>query len=194
MNQALRMRRQVAHEMTRANRTSLGIANRTIIAVAAFAMVAVSLTTSLSGCGVKSAPIPPEYARPERIIDLHADAAIGGIELTWTRPDSYVGGHSMRDLSGFLLMRGEGDAPMTLLVKIPVTDRERFQTQDEFTYLDGETHLGSRYRYNIIAETDDGYHSEPSNQVDFTRIKPPVSPNPDNFKLPKPSPLPTGTP
>jgi uncharacterized protein len=180
--------------MTRANRTNRALTNGMIAAVVAIGMSVAILATSLAGCGVKSAPIPPEYARPERIIDLHADAAVGGIELTWTRPDSYVGGHTMRDLSGFLLMRGEGDAPMTMLIKIPVTDRERFQVQDEFTYLDGETRMGSRYRYSIIAETDDGYHSEPSNQVDFTRIKPPVSPNPDNFKLPKPSPLPTGTP
>ena len=179
------MRRHGA-QMTR---VKLGAAGA--IAIGIFVVI---VAAWLPGCGVKSAPIPPEYARPERILDLRAEAAVSGIKLTWTRPSRYVGGHTMRDLSGFVLKRADGDGPMTALVKIPVTDRERFQIEEEFSYLDGETRMGSRYRYSVIAETEDGYHSEASNEVEFTRIKPPLAPNPENFKLPAPSPLPTGTP
>jgi len=156
--------------------------------------IGIIVTAWLAGCGVKSAPVPPEYARPERILDLRAEAASGGIKLTWLRPSRYAGGHAMRDLSGFVVMRGEGDGPMTALVEIPVSDRERFQIERQFSYLDGETRMGSRYRYGIVSETTDGNHSEPSNEVEFTRIKPPVAPNPESFRLPAPSPLPTGAP
>jgi hypothetical protein len=164
------------------------------VARIAIAIITICAAAGLPGCGVKSAPVAPEYARPERILSLHAEAAASGIELTWDRPTHYNGGHMMRDLSGFVLMRAEGDGPMTALVKIPVTDQERFQVEDEFSYLDHETRMGDRYRYAVIAETSDGYHGEPSNEVEFTRIKPPLAPNPETYKLPAPAALPTDTP
>ena len=161
---------------------------------AAMLLITAFAAMALPGCGVKSAPIAPEYARPERILSLHAQAAADGIKLSWQRPTRYNGGHAMRDLGAFVLMRAEGDGPMTALVNLPVTDQERFQVEDEFSYVDAETSIGARYRYTIIAETRDGYHSEPSNEVEFTRVKPPLTPNPDTYQLPAPSPLPTDTP
>jgi len=165
-------------------------------AVAWIAIVLVTILTAagLLGCGVKSAPIAPEYARPERILTLRAQPAFGGINLTWQRPTHYNGGHQMRDLSGFVLMRAEGDGPMIALVQIPVTDRERFQIEDDFTYFDGETTMGASYRYTLIAQTSDGYRSEPSNEVTVTRVNPPLAPNPDTYKLPSPAASPGDTP
>jgi hypothetical protein len=147
--------------------------------------------TCVSGCGVKGPPIAPELVRPESVADLRASAAAAGIELAWHRPTQYTGGHTMRDLSGFVILRAEGNAQMEPLLEIPVTDQERLQIQREFTYLDGETAMGHSYRYTVIA---DGYRSDPSNEVIFTRSKPPPPPNPENFKLPTPSPLPTNLP
>jgi len=160
----------------------------------ALVMITIFAAVTLPGCGVKSAPVPPEYARPERILSLRAQAAVGGIRLTWQRPSHYYGGKSMRDLGSFVVMRAEGDSPMTALVNIPVTDQERFQVEEEFSYLDRETRMGARYRYTVVSGTLDGYHSVPSNEVEFTRITPPLAPNPDTYKLPAPSPLPTDTP
>jgi hypothetical protein len=174
---------------TQMTRVKSGVARVIGIVVIGIAAVAIGLP----GCGVKSAPIPPEYARPERILDLRAQPDPTGIKLTWSRPTRYVGGHSMRDLSGFVIKRADGDGPMTALVNIPVTDQERFQLEEDFNYLDGETKMGNRYRYSVIAEAA-GYHSDPSNEVEFTRVKPPAAPNPENFKLPTPSPLPSGAP
>lgn len=154
-------------------------------------MLALAIAVALAGCGVKSAPLPPEMARPQRILNLRASAAAGGINLTWGRPTRYAGGQVMRDLSDFVILRGEGDGQMKALVEIPVTDQQRFQLQHQFTYLDNETKIGERYRYVVISETRDGYRSLPSNEVDFIRKPPPSPPNPENFKLPKPSPLPT---
>jgi hypothetical protein len=150
--------------------------------------------TCVSGCGVKGPPIAPGLVRPESVADLRASAAAAGIELAWHRPTQYTGGHTMRDLSGFVILRAEGNAQMEPLLEIPVTDQERLQIQREFTYLDGETAMGHSYRYTVIAETADGYRSDLSNEVIFTRIKPPPPLNPENFKLPTPSPLPTNLP
>ncbi|HUN59794.1 MAG TPA: hypothetical protein VMU41_16925 [Candidatus Binataceae bacterium] len=152
----------------------------------------ISVAAVLGACGVKSAPVPPEKARPERITSLTAASVQDGIMLKWNRPLTYSGGNTMRDLGGFVIMRAEGDtAEMQPLVEIPVTDQERFQVQMVFTYDDQETQIGAHYRYAIIAETTDGYRSDPSNVVEITRVKPPPPPNPANFPLPTPVSLPT---
>ncbi|MGH7932799.1 MAG: hypothetical protein ACREQN_06465 [Candidatus Binataceae bacterium] len=162
----------------------------------AAAMLALMLcaTAWISACGVKSAPVPPDQATPERIEDLRATASPAGINLAWSRPTQYAGGHSMHDLSGFVILRAEDGAPMRPLIEIPITDRERFQVQNDFTYDDIESVLGHAYRYEIISETTGGYRGTPSNVVEFTRVKPPPPPNPANFKLPTPAPLPTNLP
>jgi hypothetical protein len=144
------------------------------------------------GCGVKSAPVPPEQARPIAITTLKAVSSPDGIMLTWDRPLVYAGGSTMRNLGGFVIMRAEGNtAQMQPLVEIPVTDLERFQVQMVFTYDDLETQIGAHYRYAIISETNDGYRSDPSNVAELTRKKPPPPPNPNNFQIPTPNPLPT---
>jgi hypothetical protein len=182
------MRREGALMTRRKLAAAVGIVLGTVI------MVAMGASALLTGCGVKSAPIAPEYAAPARILDLRAESAIGGIKLTWSRPTAYVGGHAMRDLAGFVLNRADGDGPMTALVKFPVTDQERFQVEEEFSYLDGETQTGRRYRYAIIAEAEGGYYGAASNEVDITRTKPSPPPNPDTYQLPAPPASPANTP
>jgi hypothetical protein len=80
----------------------------------------------------------------------------------------YVGGHSLRDLGSFIVLRSEGAQPFQPLVEIPVTDQERFAVQRTFSYLDGETRAGNTYRYEVVARTLDDYTSAPSNQVRVT--------------------------
>lgn len=156
------------------------------------AIVLAGLATALAlcGCGVKGPPLPPEQARPERITSLRALADKDGIRLTWPRPGSYAGGKEMRDLAGFAVMRAQGGAPMTSVAELPITDRERFQKMDRFEWVDSATVIGTTYRYQIISMTDDGYRSDPSNEVAFARVAPAAPPNPENFALPAPSPLP----
>jgi len=142
------------------------------------------------GCGVKGAPIPPEEARPERILDLRAEAVKSGIRLSWGRPREYVSGKKLRDLAGFTVMRAGPEGRFKKLADIPVTDQERFQVQRKFGYLDSKTKIGQQYRYEVLYETSDGYVSAPSNLVAIKRTVPPPPPNPENFVLPTPTPLP----
>ena len=106
----------------------------------------------------------------------------------------YVSGHSMRDLGGFVLLRGEGNQPFQPFVELPVTDQERFAPQQTFSYVDNKTQVGNSYRYEIVSHTTDGYASAPSNQVEFTRVWPPKTLKPQSFALPTPSPLPANLP
>jgi len=143
------------------------------------------------GCGSKSRPIAPELTHPDRINDLSAKPDPKGIRLTWSRPMKYSGGASLRDLAGFRLMRAEGDGSLTDLAELPVTDQERFQKVRRLAYVDTSAQMGHNYRYMIIAETSDGYQSDPSNVVEQTRTKPAPPLTPENFKLPMPAPLPS---
>jgi hypothetical protein len=158
-----------------------------LLAGAIFAFVAAATWV---GCGVKSLPIPPEYAMPERIMNLSADSEKRGIELTWGRPDRYAGGDTLRDLARFIVTRSDAGAPYEEIKEISVTDQDRFQKQRVFQYLDRNTVVGQSYRYRVISETSDGYKSDPSNEVTMVRTIPPPPPNPETYVLPTPKPLP----
>lgn len=158
-----------------------------LLAIAAAAAALVAL--GAMGCGVKSAPVPPEHARPERILDLRAQSVRGGVRLSWSRPRRYAGGDTMRDLAGFTILRADGVGGYRKLVEIPVTDQERFQLRREFGFTDRNTLVGGEYRYVVISRTTDGYESLPSNEAALRRTEPPPAPSPETFTLPTPSPL-----
>jgi hypothetical protein len=141
------------------------------------------------GCGVKSVPIPPEAARPEKILNLEGTSSNNGIRLTWSRPENYAGGQKMRDLGGFTINRSTGDAPFQKVGEIMVNDQGRFQVERTFTYTDKATEVGSSYRYQVISNTTDGYHSESSNTLTIVRRVPKPPPNPETFVVPTPVPL-----
>jgi hypothetical protein len=132
-------------------------------------------------------------AKPAPISDLRASGNPSGINLSWSRPTHYAGGHTMRDLSEFVILRAEDHQAFEPLVELPLSDRERFSQQREFSYVDGETRIGGHYRYQIVSRTVDGYTSVPSNEAEFTRARPGTRKQ-ENFTLPTPTPLPTNLP
>ena len=141
------------------------------------------------GCGVKSQPIPPEAARPEKIAGLEAANAKEGIRLSWDRPESYAGGSKMKDLGSFSISRAEEGKPAEKIGDIQVHDEGRFQVQNTFEFIDGSTVMGKTYHYQVTSSTTDGYVSEPSNDVGIVRKKASAEPNPDTFVVPTPVPL-----
>lgn len=126
-----------------------------------------------SGCGIKTRPRPPEDVRPEQILDLRAKPVADGIQLAWTRPDKYQNGDRMRDLSEFVVLRGEGSEPVAEVGKVPITDQQRFQQQHNMFLVDKGTLMNHRYRYQVISLTSDGYQSRPSNEAAIIRTPPP---------------------
>ena len=155
--------------------------------VRAFAFTAALVTF---GCGVKSLPVPPERAIPERIVSLEATSQKNGVMLSWERPDRTAGGSQMKDLGSFEVDRAEDTGPFHQLVDIPVTDQDRFQQQRKFTYRDSGVEVGNHYRYQVISATLDNYRSDPSNEAEVTHKLPAPPPNPENFVIPQPKPLP----
>ncbi len=152
-------------------------------------MIAALASAVFLGCGVKSPPIPPEAARPEKILGLEAANAKEGIRLTWDRPESYAGGEKMRDLGSFAISRAQADGAVEKIGDIEVHDEGRFQVQRSFTFIDNATILGKTYRYQVTSSTTDGYVSEPSNDVTIVRKAASAPPNPENFVVPTPVPL-----
>jgi len=141
------------------------------------------------GCGVKSQPIPPEAARPEKIAGLAAANAKEGIRLTWDRPENYAGGAKMKDLGSFSISRTQEGKPAQKIGDIQVTDQGRFQVQNNFEFIDGSTVIGKTYHYQVTSSTTDGYVSEPSNDVSIVRKNASAPPNPENFVVPTPVPI-----
>lgn len=151
-------------------------------------LVALFVSLTFAACGVKSQPKPPEDVRPEAITDLRAEQAVDGVKLSWSRPERYSGsGGRMRDLGSFVVLRAEGDGQLQRVAELLVTDRERFQVQKIFTYVDSGAELGRSYRYEVIAMTTDGYRSDPSNDISLVRATPAPAPNPETFVVPTPT-------
>lgn len=149
-----------------------------------------ALTTAVFlGCGVKSPPIAPEAARPEKIMGLEAANAKEGIRLTWDRPENYAGGAKMKDLGSFSILRTQEGKPAEKIGDIQVHDEGRFQVQNTFEFIDGSTIMGKTYHYQVTSSTSDGYVSEPSNDVAIVRKTASAPPNPDTFVVPTPVPL-----
>jgi hypothetical protein len=158
-----------------------------LIAMRALALAAAVVAV---GCGVKSQPLPPEQAVPERIVGLQAASQKNGVLLSWERPDRTAGGAKMRDLGSFEIDRAENTGAFRPLADIPVTDQDRFQQQQKFSYLDATAEVGHHYRYQVISSTLDAYRSDPSNEAEITHELPKPPPNPENFVIPQPKPLP----
>ncbi len=152
-------------------------------------MIAALAGFAFPGCGVKSQPISPEAARPERILGLEAANAKDGIRLTWDRPESYAGGQKMRDLGSFAISRAKEGGPVEKIGDIQVHDEGRFQVQNTFAFIDGATVMGKTYHYQVISSTTDGYVSEPSNVVTIVRKAASAPPTPENFVVPTPVPI-----
>ncbi|HLH76797.1 MAG TPA: hypothetical protein VKV28_08345 [Candidatus Binataceae bacterium] len=145
------------------------------------------LLIGLSGCGIKSRPVPPQYAQPIAISDLRAQSTAHGIMLRWSRPLHFVGGGTIRNLAVFRIYRSSDRTPLALINALPVTDLQRFRQIHAFSYLDTTAAIGTPYRYEVVAGTTDGYESSPSNVVSVVRIRPTPTPNPLNYVLPTPS-------
>jgi hypothetical protein len=157
---------------------------------AVVALLAFVAAATWVGCGVKSKPVPPQAARPQRVLDLHAESVDNGVKLSWGRPTTYEAGGKMRNLGHFAIMRSDGQGVFRNVGEVPVTDQQRFQQQQMFAFIDRDTTIGHSYTYQIISYTQDNFRSAPSNPVEIERTVPRPPPNPETFVLPTPTPLP----
>ena len=132
--------------------------------------MALSAACSLSACGKKESPRPPQLVRPQTIQDLNARPVEDGIRLTWTRPTATVEGRSMPDLDGVMISRAAevptSTRPEDLIFEhiatIHLDDRGRFNKVRKMTFDDRSVVAGTVYLYRVTAFTLDRYFSLPS--------------------------------
>lgn len=139
-------------------------------------LVAVALALLASGCGKKADPRAPELAAPERITNLRAQPAGNGISLTWGRPDRYVDGRELKDLASFVIFRKElaqscldCPVPYRQLTTVSVEDRDKFNKQRQYRFVDANVQAKTVYRYRVASQLTDGTLGEPSNEIEIVR-------------------------
>ena len=127
---------------------------------------------SLPACGKKTPVRPPELVLPEPTGDLTLEIEKSGVLLRWGRPQRYMDGSELEDLSGFVVFRATQDAQgktssFAKVATIPVEDRDRFRKAKKFTYTDTQLTAGTLYRYRIQSLTADGDESDLSNTAEL---------------------------
>jgi len=143
-----------------------------VIATVVLSIVALSAGTI--SCGRRGLPRPPQDILPETILDLRATPNQDAIVLTWSRPDSYVDGSRMRDLTRFEVQRADDGERATTsdfhtIGTIVIDDSDRFRQLKRFTYEDTTAQLERTYRYIVVAVSADRYRSAASNEVRSAR-------------------------
>jgi hypothetical protein len=127
---------------------------------------------TLPACGKKTPVRPPALVLPEPTGDLTLEIEKGGVMLRWGRPQRYMDGSELEDLSGFAVLRSTQDAQgktssFAKVATIPVEDRDRFRKAKKFTYTDTQLTAGVLYRYRVQSLTADGYESDLSNTAEL---------------------------
>ncbi|MEA2659703.1 MAG: hypothetical protein QOF64_2299 [Candidatus Binatota bacterium] len=129
-----------------------------------------------SSCGKKGDPRAPELVAPKTITNLTARPGPGSVILTWSRPNEYVDGKELKDLSSFVIFRKEVSqscpdcpVPYRQLTTVYVEDREKFAKQKQYRFDDQEVRPNSIYRYRVSSQLLDGSLSAPSNEVEIAR-------------------------
>jgi hypothetical protein len=132
---------------------------------------------SVTGCGKKGDPRAPELATPQTIKNLSAKPGRTGVVLTWSRPTQYVDGQELTDLAAFVIFRKEltpscpgCPVPYRQLTTVNVEDQERFVKKKQYRFIDQQVTPQAIYRYRVFSQLTDGSLSDPSNEVEVTRI------------------------
>ena len=130
----------------------------------------------LSSCGKKGNPLAPELVIPETIRSLTARQDKSGVALTWSRPERYVDGRALTDLTSFVIFRKDispscADCPVVYrpLTTVDVEDREKFVKQKQYRFIDDQAQAKMTYRYRVSSQLKDGSLSEPSNEVEIVQ-------------------------
>ena len=141
-----------------------------------YCLLPLALGLPLSGCGKKGNPLAPELVIPETIRNLTARQDKAGVALTWSRPERYVDGKALTDLTSFVIFRKDippscADCPVPFrpLTTVYVEDREKFVKQKQYRFIDDQAQAKMTYRYRVSSQLKDGSLSAPSNEVEIVR-------------------------
>ena len=109
------------------------------------------------GCGVRTAPRPPEDTAPKPPAELDARLDETGVRLRWERPSQAVDGDRLYDLAGFVVERRSEGAEFIVFDRIQVDDNDRIRPQQSFTIEDPSPPTGL-VLYRVRSVAADGQH------------------------------------
>ena len=163
--------------MNKTGNRQQAIGNRKIqLLFVLYCLVPLAVGLALSGCGKKGNPLAPELATPEPIKNLTARQDKTGVTLTWSRPERYVGGQQIKDLTSFVVFRkaippacADCPAPYRPLTTVFVEDQEKFVKQKQYRFVDEQVQPKMTYRYRVSSQLKDGSLGEASNEVEIVR-------------------------
>ena len=141
-----------------------------------YCLLPIALNLPFLGCGKKGDVRAPELVIPETIGNLTVRQDKAGVALTWSRPERYVDGKALTDLTSFVIFRkdispGCVDCPVPYrpLTTVYVEDREKFVKQKQYRFIDDQAQAKMTYRYRVSSQLKDGSLSAPSNEVEIVR-------------------------
>lgn len=139
-----------------------------------------------SGCGFKTAPVPPQTVVPEPIVDLLHTIDGDSLTLSWSYPVETVKGTAIEDISSFDLYRAE--IPLaSYCATCPIPFGEPLEIPGG-AVLDGELRSravyeskmlksGYKYFFKVTSRTSWLAASEDSNIVTFVYYQPAAAPD-----------------
>jgi len=110
----------------------------------------------LSGCGVRSAPRPPEDTAPIITGELEVRRDDGAVVLRWNRAERSADGRRLDDLAAFVVeRRRDGEDAWEKLGAVDVLDQEKIRRRRNFSWRD-DTPGSSAAFYRVRAVCTDG--------------------------------------
>jgi hypothetical protein len=141
--------------------------------------------TLLSGCGRKTALVPPQKLVPVSISDLHYTLDEYGVTLKWSYPTKMENGDVLQAIESFEIYRAvipeeeycQG-CPVQFEEPVEIDGGRLPASGDGITaaYTEGHLQYGYRYLYKVRSRAGWRYPSGDSNIVSFARGIPPKAP------------------
>lgn len=130
-----------------------------------FILVILVCIFTLTACGRKGPPKPPEESAPQPVRYLEVIPTESSVNLKFQAPLKTVGGDDIIELSTFYIgRRGIGkDASENFqnIAELEFNVEKNNPKSDWFEYNDQNVMKGSQYEYIVVAGDDAGYLSAP---------------------------------
>jgi hypothetical protein len=112
---------------------------------------------TMTGCGKKGDPKPPEETAPVAVRSLTAVGEVEGVRFSWEAPETNAKGDDLSSFKEFQIKRSnyvKGErAKWEVIGTIAQNNADQFAP---YSYLDTKVVAGSTYEYAIVCVNEDG--------------------------------------
>jgi len=135
-------------------------------------LILASCLLTLSACGRKGPPKPPEDFAPNPVLNLNVEGSTSGVKLTWETPpiDPDKDEEDLKALAGFVINRSpyskEGKDNFDQIGKLEV----KLATDTKFSFIDEKVEPGKIYNYQVRPFNVDRVNGEPGQTLRVTYL------------------------